>query len=72
MPEPETPRNLPAKFKFQNAVVIMASRLFYRAEYVAREKQTPEVWVDPDAVGWWRTSDELPPDGAPIIGVVMR
>ena len=72
MPDRETPRKLPARFTFQNAVMTMASRLFYRAEYVAREKRTPKVWVDPDAVRWRRTSEKLPPDGAPVIGVVVR
>jgi mannitol operon repressor len=71
LPEPDLATTTPARFRFQNAIITMASRLFYRAEYVAREKRVPKVWVDPNTVRWRRTSDELPPDGKPVIGAWM-
>jgi mannitol operon repressor len=71
LPEPDLASGTPARFRFQNAVVTMASRLFYRAEYVAREQRVPKVWVDPEAVRWRRTSEEPPADGQRVIGVVM-
>jgi hypothetical protein len=51
----------------------MATRLFYRAEHVAHlDKRIPKVWIDPETIRWRRTSEELPPDGAPVLGTVVR
>ncbi|HET9538738.1 MAG TPA: hypothetical protein VFP43_25895, partial [Mesorhizobium sp.] len=61
-PEHHSPR-----FQFENAVISMSLRLFYRPEYVALEKRQRKQWVDPEQVRWRRTADELPPDGMPVI-----
>jgi mannitol operon repressor len=71
-PEPETPRAPPARFIFENAVIMMASRLFYRAEFVAKEKRSPKVWADPEFFRWRRTSEEALPTDAPFLGAVVR
>lgn len=69
VPLPETATSSKARFKFQNAALIMASRLFYRAEYVQREKRTQKVWANPDQFRWRRTDEELPDEGVPVIGI---
>jgi hypothetical protein len=73
-PLPDGPSAHPPRFQFENAVIAMSSRLFYRPEYVAQEKRKAKQWVDPAQVGWRRTADELPPDGMPVIafGLVSR
>jgi mannitol operon repressor len=71
LPEPGLKHDAPARFRFQNAVVTMASRLFYRAEHVMLEKRVPKQWVDPETIRWRRTAEELPAEGQPVIGVTM-
>jgi mannitol operon repressor len=66
-PLPDGPDQHPPRFRFENAVISMSLRLFYRPEYVAMEKREAKQWVDPSQVGWRRTADELPPDGIPVI-----
>ena len=73
-PLPDGPDTHPPRFQFENAVIAMSSRLFYRPEYVALEKRKAKQWIDPTQVGWRRTADELPPAGMPVIafGTVSR
>jgi hypothetical protein len=66
-PLPDKPVRHPPRFQFENAVISMSSRLFYRPEYVAIEKREAKQWLDPSQVGWRRTADELPPEGIPVI-----
>lgn len=66
-PLPDGPAAHPPRFQFENAVIAMSSRLFYRPEYVALEKREAKQWISPAQVGWRRTADELPPDGMPVI-----
>lgn len=66
-PLPDVPEVHPPRFQFENAVIAMSLRLFYRPEYVAMEKREHKQWVDPTQVGWRRTADELPPAGTPVI-----
>lgn len=56
-----------ARFRFENAVIAISIRLFYRPEYVAKEKREAKQWVDPATVGWRRTAEQMPPDGAFVI-----
>lgn len=67
MPEPEMLGKASARFRFQNSIVGMATRLFYRAEYVTQEKRISKVWVDAETMRWRRISEEPPPEGAPVI-----
>lgn len=73
-PLPDGPEAHPPRFQFENAVISMSLRLFYRPEYVAMEKREAKQWIDPAQVGWRRTADELPPEGMPVIafGPVVR
>lgn len=57
------------RFRFTNAVVSMALRLYYRPEWVKKERRTPKEWVDPDATRWRSTEDEPPPRGVPVMGI---
>jgi len=66
-PLPDGPTAHRPRFQFENAVIAMSSRLFYRPEYVALEKRKAKQWIDPAQVGWRRTADELPADGEPVI-----
>ena len=72
MPEPDYPRGATSRFEFQNAVITMGSRLFYRAEYVEKERRTPKQWVDPDQVRWRRIAEERPPENQAVIAVAFR
>lgn len=65
LPDPDS-HEYTQRFRFENAVLATANRLFYRAEYVAREKRERRIWVEPAAVRWRRVDEELPPD-IPVI-----
>lgn len=60
------------RFRFENAILAMSNRLFYRGEYVAKEKRTAKVWVDPESIRWRRTDEELPPDSQPVIALARN
>ncbi|MDG9768007.1 MltR family transcriptional regulator [Stenotrophomonas maltophilia] len=44
------------RFRFINATVLLTLSLFYRAEWVAKEKRVPKIWGDPE-MSDWRTKD---------------
>ena len=55
------------RFRFVNAVVCLVGRLYYRPEWVALERRTPKIWVSEEESGWRAVTDELPPEGLPVI-----
>lgn len=55
------------RFRFTNAVVVLALRLYHRPDWVALERRTPKVWVDENATKWRSVDDGLPPPGLPVI-----
>lgn len=67
----ELPKGLPSerqtdpRFQFINAAVGIVLRLYYRPEWVARERRTPKSWDDGGR--WHAVEDELPPLGVPIV-----
>jgi hypothetical protein len=61
-----------ARFRFIHSIVGLVSRLYYRAEWVARERRTLKEWVSPDQVRWRTLDEEPPPDGSPVLGVFKR
>jgi mannitol operon repressor len=55
------------RFRFTNAVVVLALRLYHRPEWVALERRKPKAWVDESATKWRSVEDGLPPPGMPVI-----
>lgn len=55
------------RFRFTNAVVVLALRLYHRPDWVALERRKPKVWVDENATKWRSVEDGLPPPGLPVI-----
>lgn len=55
------------RFRFTNAVVCLALRLYHRPEWVALERRKPKVWVDPEATKWRSMKDGPPPPGIPVM-----
>lgn len=60
-PSCDTPR-----MRFSNAVLSLTSALYYRPEWVMKERRAAKVWAEP--VRWRSVKDEPPPDGAFVIG----
>jgi mannitol operon repressor len=62
------------RFRFTNAVVCMALRLYYRPDWVEKERRTSKEWVAPDATRWRSIEEEKPPAGVPVmvIGKQLR
>jgi mannitol operon repressor len=58
-----------ARFRFINSVVSLVSRLYYRSEWVARERRMSREWVSADLVRWRSFENEKPPEGAPVMGI---
>lgn len=55
------------RFRFTNAVVSLALRLYHRPEWVTLERRKPKVWVDPEATKWRSIEDGPPPPGIPVM-----
>jgi len=60
------------RFRFVNAVVCVALRLYYRPEWVALERRQSKTWISQDAVRWRSIDDEKPPSDVPVVVVVKR
>jgi hypothetical protein len=60
------------RFRFTNAVVCLALRLYHRPEWVALERRTPKSWVDADATRWRSVKDEMPPQDVPVLALGKR
>jgi mannitol operon repressor len=60
------------RFRFINAVVSLASRLYYRPEWVAKERRALKEWVDSEQVRWRSFESERPPDGGPVLARVSQ
>lgn len=59
----DTPR-----FRLINAIVCIVLRLYYRPEWVAKERLEPRTWV-PDS-RWYNTNENSPPENAGFMGLV--
>jgi hypothetical protein len=59
----DTPR-----FRLVNAIVCVVLRLYYRAEWVAKERLEPRSWV-PDS-RWYNTNENPPPKNVGFMGLV--
>ena len=61
------PVNTP-RFRLVNAIVCIVLRLYYRPEWVAKEKLEPRSWV-PDS-RWYNTNEHPPPENVGFMGLV--
>ena len=59
----DTPR-----FRLVNAIICIVLRLYYRPEWVAKERLEPRSWV-PDS-RWYNTNENPPPKNAGFMGMV--
>ena len=67
IPEGAGPSRQDPRFRFTNAVVLLALRLYHRPDWVALERRKPKVWVNENATQWRSVEDGLPPPGLPVI-----
>lgn len=56
-----------ARFMLTNAILCVALRLYYRPEWVEKERREPKKWV-PDS-RWYDTNKNPPPEGVGFIGL---
>ena len=57
------------RFRFKNAVVILALRLYYRPLYVERDKCSPKTYLPEDEATWRSFKDDAPPEGVPFVAI---
>jgi mannitol operon repressor len=57
------------RFRFTNAVTSLVTRLYYRPDWVAKERRTIREWVTPDQVGWRSVENSPPPAGTPVLAI---
>ncbi len=55
------------RFRFTNAVVVMVLRLYYRPDWVERERRSLKTWVTQDATRWRSIEEEKSPEGVPVM-----
>jgi mannitol operon repressor len=60
------------RFRFTNAVIVLALRLYHRPDWVAQEQRKPKTWVSPHATKWRAVEDGLPPPGLPVIVMAKK
>jgi hypothetical protein len=57
------------RFRFTNATVVLALRLYHRPDWVALERRAPKEWVNRDATRWRSVESEPPPEGQPVMAI---
>jgi mannitol operon repressor len=62
------PTNDP-RFRFTNAAVAIALRIYHRPEWVALHRTVPKEWVSQDSMRWRSVESELPPKDEPVMAV---
>ena len=60
------------RFRFTNAAVCLALRLYHRPEWVALERRKPKSWVEADATRWRDFRTEKPPPGIPVMAMFSQ
>ena len=58
-----------SRFRFINAVVCIALRLYYRPDWVVRDKRVTKSYGSSES-RWISVEDQLPAEGVPIIAMV--
>src|SRR5215471_3335042 len=62
-----TPRAL-----YTNAVICVYAGLYYRPEWVSRQRQKKREWLDPDIRRWRSVANEKPPENMPVLAFGKR
>lgn len=57
------------RFRFTNSIVGLALRLYYRPDWVRKERRSTKTWVQHADVRWRSVEDELPPKDGPFIAI---
>ena len=57
------------RFRFTNAAVCLALRLYHRPEWVALERRKPKSWVSEDATTWRNFNADKPPPGISVMAM---
>ena len=60
------------RFRFINAAVCLALRLYHRPEWVALERRKAKSWVETDATKWRDFKSEKPPPGISVVAMFSR
>jgi mannitol operon repressor len=60
------------RFRFTNAAVCLALRLYHRPEWVALERRRPKSWVEDEATKWRDGRSEKPPPGISVIAMLAQ
>lgn len=60
------------RFRFENAVICIVLRLYFRPALVKKERRSLKHWVEPDASRWRRFEDEEPTEGASLAVLFKR
>lgn len=69
LPEGENYPLSDPRFRFMNAVVCIVLRLYYRPDWVMKEKRQVKDWGKNDGK-WIPIDEQKPPEGVPIIAMV--
>ena len=49
---------------------MLTLRLYYRPEWVEKERREPKTWVAAEDCRWRSVEEEKPPGGVPVIAMV--
>lgn len=70
LPDDTDKAKITTRFRLVNAIVCIVLRLYYRPEWVEKEKREHKSWV-PDS-RWYNTNDKKLPKGAGFMGLVAE
>ncbi len=56
-----------SRFRLQNSVACMALRLYYRPDWVEKERRVMKEWVPRDMSRWRSIQSEKPPERVPVL-----
>src|SRR5215203_807353 len=72
LPEEDGQPKLGPRFRFTNSVISLALRLYYRPDWVARERRVARAWVNADDIRWRSFVEEPPPIDKPVLAIGKR
>jgi hypothetical protein len=70
LPDGENISKISPRFRLINSVLCIVLRLYYRPEWVEKERLKEKKWV-PDSC-WYNMNDKKPPENAGFIGLVSQ
>lgn len=60
------------RFRFTNSIISLVTRLYYRPDWVSKERRVIKEWVSPDQVRWRSFEDEKPQSGSPVLAIFKK